>query len=207
MRCCAAATAPALAFCGSDFGKDGGGGIEREADHAADADGEGGINPPRGESAHACRPVLREVVQRGDVFHPEVPADDKHRCRTRHRQRFQQFRREPQQRPPRRLQQPGRFSAPVEAEVVDFDYQRDHAIDGGGEYQRDGGEAEDLCQQRFADEARQGDDDDFQREDEVGADGGADFFLFNQRRVARVFVCDRVGVIVMQQARIFSTPS
>ena len=57
-----------------------------------------------------------------------------------------------------------------------------------------------MRQQRFADEARQGDDDDFQREDEVGADGGADFFLFNYCRIAHVFVRVCVGIVVMQQA-------
>ena len=57
-----------------------------------------------------------------------------------------------------------------------------------------------MGQERFADEARQRDDDDFQREDEVGADGGADFFLFDLRRIAVISGFSRVFFAVMRQA-------
>ena len=94
------------------------------------------------------------MVQRRDVFDPEVAADDKHGRRPNHGQGFEQSGRKPQQGLSRCLQDAVGGSAPVQAEVVDFHDDGDDAIDGGGEYKGDYAEAEDLCDERFADETR-----------------------------------------------------
>ena len=194
------ATVSALALTFKEFLHDNNARIERKANDATHADGERGINPPGAKSAQALRPVLREVMQGADVLYPKMAADDKHRRRARYRQRFQQFRRKPQQRPPRHLQQAVLPRRPVETEVVHFHNQRDHAVHRGGENQRDGNQAEDLGPKRLTDKTRQRDDDDFQREDEVGADGGADFFLFDLRRIAVISGFSRVFLAVRRQA-------
>ena len=130
-----------------------------------------------------------------------MAAYDKHGRRPNHGQGLEQSGRKPQQGLSRCLQDTVGGSAPVQAEVVDFYDDGDDAIDGGGEHKGDYAEAKDLCDERFADEARQRDDDDFDGEDEVGANGAADFVLFLLFGCLCVIcLCRRCLFMAMQQA-------